>query len=147
MANISSVQVGSNQYGLRSTAILTGSIDSSSTSSALIATVSKITELTNGIYCSISNNQINASSGATLNVNSLGAKPIYDSTTNATIQGGIYNKDSSSLFSYSETMITGGCWIIYPNGSSGELIATIDANGLLTIQNAIYIENGDLTAY
>lgn len=148
MALISGVQANNNTYNLRSTAILEGTIDSSSTSSALKATVPKLSTLEQGVICLITNTVTSLSNGATLNVNNLGAKPIYDARYFTTINQGVFEPDSACLFSYDEdNWNNDGCWIIYPNPTDVQFIATLDNNGLLTITNVTYVSNADTTSY
>ena len=52
-------------------------VDSTSTSTVFTATVDGITALTDGVCVYLRNNKVNSASGCTLNVNGLGAKPIY----------------------------------------------------------------------
>ena len=160
MALISGVQVNDNTYGLRAEAIPTGSI-TSDTNGVLTATVPKITQLTPGIICIINNSFTLSQSIISLNVNSFGAKPIYDSMTNSTIRDFILKSNETFLFSYNETLLSTGCWILHHGPShcadlvdyspydpyeDSALIFTLELNGtsvslnrnFLSIQVAFY---------
>ena len=84
-------------------------IDSSSTSTVKTATVNGVAELSDGLFVYLKNNNVASASGCTLNVNNLGAKPIYLSTTGAAITTHL-SKNYTYLFIYNESRITGGCW-------------------------------------
>lgn len=71
---------GSDEAGGAATmalALPAGSIDATSTATVLTATVPGITELRDGVCCVLYNYGKASASGCTLNVNGLGAKPIY----------------------------------------------------------------------
>lgn len=92
-----------------------GTIDGTSTATEMTATVSGITALRDGITCVIVNNVVTSASGVTLNVNNLGAKPIYcfyDDTTQATT---FFTVGKTCMFVYDSTKVSGGCWnLMYP---------------------------------
>ncbi|MBR6407155.1 MAG: hypothetical protein IKS19_00975, partial [Clostridia bacterium] len=54
-----------------------GAVDSTSTSTAYTATIDGITELRDGVCVMLKNGVATSAAGCTLNVNNLGAKPIY----------------------------------------------------------------------
>ena len=54
-----------------------GQVDSTSTSTVFTATIDGITELRDGVCAYISNGVVASASGCTLNVNGLGAIPVY----------------------------------------------------------------------
>ena len=89
-----------------------GTVDSSSTSSLFTATIDGITELRDGVCFYLKNNKANSVSGWTLNINSLGAKPVYVPNylgTRSTTQfenGGFY------LFIYNTARVPEGCFDI-----------------------------------
>jgi len=123
MAYISAVKSPDNTtYDIKSyktAAIAYGTIDSGSTSTVLTATVDGITALYDGVCCYIENGVVTSASGATLNVNSLGAKPIYLSTASATAITTEFDENSTCLFVYNSTRVSGGCWDFFAP-SSGE---------------------------
>lgn len=84
-------------------------IDSSSTSTVKTATVAGVTALYDGLMVYLKNNNVASASGCTLNINNLGAKPIYLSTTGAAITSHI-SKNYTFLFVYNASRISGGCW-------------------------------------
>lgn len=86
-----------------------GQVDSTSTATAFTATVDGITELRDGICVCLQNGVINSASGYTININNLGAKPVYNSKSgNASVDA--FTNGSSYLFVYNSTRISGGCW-------------------------------------
>ena len=89
-----------------------GQVDSTSTSTAFTATVSGITELRNGVYCYLRNGVVNSTSGYTLDINNLGAKPVYSSLSNARTTT-VFTSASTFMFVYNETRVEGGCWDMY----------------------------------
>lgn len=97
----------------RSTAIPFGRVDSTSTSTVFTATVPGITELTDGTCVMLDNGVVTSASGFTLNVNGLGAKPVYSNLAAATRDTTIFNINYTMLFVYDETRVSGGCWVCY----------------------------------
>lgn len=98
-----------------------GECDSTSTSTAFTATVPGITELKDGVTMLLYNGVVTSASGFTININGLGAKPSYNNMTlgnpvtptNPTRDTTIFNINYAFLFVYSETLVSGGCWIGY----------------------------------
>lgn len=98
-----------------------GECDNTSTSTAFTATVPGITELKDGVTMLLYNGVVTSASGFTINVNGLGAKPSYNNMTlgnpvtptNPTRDTTIFNINYAFLFVYSETLVSGGCWIGY----------------------------------
>ena len=97
-------------HGIRAVAIPYGELDDTSTATVMTVTVPGITELKNGVICYIRNNVISSASGWTLNVNGLGAKPVYSSQAAATRMTTIFNVNYTDLFIYNEDRVDGGCW-------------------------------------
>ena len=118
MADISSIKLPSgNTYDVKDIfgrqSIPYGIVTSDSTT-VFTATVDGVTQLANGVCCMIrNNNKQTSASGWTLNVNSLGAKPVYNSMADATRDTTIFNKAYTMLFVYDEDRVDGGCWICY----------------------------------
>lgn len=81
-------------------------------STNFIATVPNVTKLTHGVCVYLKNSSANSATGFTLNVNGLGAKPVYD-TKLGTQSSTLFAKNTTYLFIYNENRITGGCWDIY----------------------------------
>lgn len=100
-------------------AIPYGEVDSTSTKTAYTATVDGITELKDGTAMLLKNGVVTSASGFTINVNGLGAKPVYNNMatgygeTNPTRETTIFNIAYTFLFVYSEDLVDGGCWICY----------------------------------
>ncbi len=98
-----------------------GECDNTSTSTAFTATVPGITELKDGVTMLLYNGVVTSASGFTIDINGLGAKPSYNNMTlgnpvtptNPTRDTTIFNINYAFLFVYSETLVSGGCWIGY----------------------------------
>ena len=86
-----------------------GHLDSTSTATVMTATIPGITELRDGVCVWLTNGVIASASGVTLNINSLGAKPIYNSLSGAVVTT-TFVAASTYLFVYNATRVTGGCW-------------------------------------
>lgn len=101
------------EEGVKAGAIPFGTVDSSSTSTAFTATVDGITELVDGTCIMLKNGVVNSTSGFTLNVNNLGALPVYSNLAAATRETTIFNVNYTMLFVYDSTRVSGGAWICY----------------------------------
>ena len=121
MADISKIKLPDNsEYNIKSKVtegIPYGVLDSTSTSTVMTATVEGITELRDGVCVLLYNGIITSATNVTLNINELGAKPIYST---------LYSKGNSSgkvatrfnvaytiLFVYSSDWVEGGAWLFY----------------------------------
>ena len=105
-----------------------GRVDSTSTATVFTATVDGITELTDGTCMLLKNGVVTSASGFTLDINGLGAKPVYTNLAAATAETTKFNSGYTMLFIYDESRVTGGCWICY-NGydsNSGSATALTD---------------------
>ena len=94
-------------------AIPFGKVDATSTSTIFTATVPGVTELKNGVACYLMNGVVTSASGFTLNINGLGAKPVYGTLAAATRSTTIFNINYTMLFIYNEDRVEDGCWDIY----------------------------------
>lgn len=95
-------------------AILYGTVDSASTSTAYTATVAGLEELVDGTCVMLHNGVVTSAAGFTVNVNSLGAKKCYSNLTNATQESTIFNVAYTLMFVYAEDLDEGnGGWWIY----------------------------------
>jgi hypothetical protein len=102
-------------------AIPFGELDSTSTSKVMKATVPGITSLADGTTVMLKNGVVTSASGFTININNLGAKPVYSNMatgnpitpTNPTRDTTIFNINYTMLFTYSEDLVSGGAWICY----------------------------------
>lgn len=90
-----------------------GQVDSTSTATVFTATVDGITELADGVCVMLKNGVITSASGCTLNVNNLGAKPIYHTNGEESRVGTSFNVAYTWLFVYNSTRVDGGCWDAY----------------------------------
>ena len=105
----------------KTSAILYGEVDSTSTSTAFTATVSGLTELADGSCIMLKNGVVTSAANFTINVNNLGAKPVYSNMatgnsvtpTAPTRESTIFNINYTLLFVYSSELVEGGCWINY----------------------------------
>ena len=131
MAYISKVKSPDNTtYDIKSyktQAIPSGAVADTSTATAFTATVDGIASLYNGVCCYLTNGEVTSASGATLNINSLGAKPIYLSNKASTGITTEFGENVTGLFIYNEDRVSGGCWDFIASGSEiPELIVTYD---------------------
>lgn len=100
----------SNAY--RTVSIPYGVLDGTSTSTAMTATVDGITELRDGVCMWLKNGTVTSASGVKLNINSLGAKPIYSSMSASSAVTTTFANGYTMLFVYDSTRVTGGCWVM-----------------------------------
>lgn len=125
MAYIQSITTTENQtYDIKSkvtAAIPYGECDSTSTSTAFTATVDGITALYDGVTVLLKNGVVTSASGFTININGLGAKPVYNNMetgnditpTAPTRDTTIFNINYTMLLVYSSDIVSGGGWICY----------------------------------
>ena len=98
-----------------------GQVDSTSTSTVFTATVPGISELKDGTCVVLQNGVVTSASGFTVNVNGLGAKPVYSNMatgnditpTAPTRETTIFNINYTLLLIYSSDLVSGGAWINY----------------------------------
>lgn len=90
-----------------------GQVDSTSTSTAFTATVNGITELRDGVCVYLQNGVVTSASGCTLDINNLGAKPMYASNAAASGVAKVFSSSYTMLFVYNSSRIEGGCWDMY----------------------------------
>ena len=88
-------------------------VDSTSTSTAFTATVDGITELRDGVCVYLQNGVVTSASGCTLDINQLGAKPMYASNAAASGVAKVFASTYTMLFVYNSSRIEGGCWDMY----------------------------------
>ena len=93
--------------------IPTVEVDSSSTSTAFTATVPNVTALVGGVSFFLTNGVVTSAANCTLNINGLGAKPIYQTMAAATRVSTTFNVAYTMLFVYNEDRVSGGCWDMY----------------------------------
>lgn len=97
----------------RTTSIPYGQCDASSTSTVYTATVPGITELRDGVCMWLKNGVVTSAAGFTININNLGAKPVYNNMAAATRDTTLWNVNYTMLFVYDSTRVAGGCWVLY----------------------------------
>lgn len=114
MAQISKIKLPSGtSYDVRALGIPYGALDSTSTSTVMTAQIANVTELYDGLTIMLKNGVVTSASGFTLNINGLGAKPVYYSTAAATRATTHFNSAYTWLFTYDSTRVSGGCWLAY----------------------------------
>lgn len=89
-----------------------GQVDASSTSTVFTAQIPGITSYYHGLTVILKNGVVTSASGCTLNINGLGAKPIYSSTSAATRVTSGWSSSYTMIFTYDETRVSGGCWVM-----------------------------------
>lgn len=97
----------------RTTSIPYGECDSTSTATVYTATVPGITELRDGVCMWLKNGVVTSASGFTININGLGAKPVYNNMAAASRDTTLWNVAYTMLFVYDSTRVSGGCWVLY----------------------------------
>ena len=107
MSNINSVKIGSTTYPIISQGIPYGIVDSTSTATAFTASIPGITEYTDGTTMLLKNGVITSAAGFTIDINGLGAKPVYSNMSAATAESTIFNINYTMLFVYDSTRIEG----------------------------------------
>ena len=116
MSKISKIAVPgvAEPYDIGTLSIPFGQVDSTSTDTAYTAQIEGITSLYDGVCVYLKNGVITSNkNGFTLNINSLGAKPVYDTLAAATRSGTVFNVDYTMLFIYNSSRVSGGCWDIF----------------------------------
>lgn len=98
---------------VKTNAILYGKVDSTSTSTVFTATVPGLTELYDGACVMLKNGVVTSATNFTLNINNLGAKPVYNNMAAATRESTGFNINYTILFVYDSTRVEGGGWIYY----------------------------------
>lgn len=103
-------------------AILYGKVDSTSTSTVFTATVAGLDALVDGTTIMLRNGVVTSAAGFTINVNGLGAKPVYNSLatgnsitpTAPTQDSTIFNINYTMMFVYvADDIVDGGCWLCF----------------------------------
>lgn len=107
----------------RAASIPMGQVDGTSTATVFTATVPGITELRDGVCMWLKNGVVTSAAGFTININGLGAKPVYGSLAAATASTTIFNTSYTMLFIYNSTRVSGGCWdVVYGYDSNTNTI-------------------------
>ena len=112
---------------------------SSVNNNAFDAIVPGVTRLRDGVCAYIRNDNTNTSAaGWTLNVNGLGAKPVYQSMADASAVTTTFNKAYTMLFIYNSSRVAGGCWDMFYGYYSTTNYNIRDAQAAKTASSAIY---------
>lgn len=121
--NALNLKLNTNGDAYRASSIPMGQVDSTSTATVFTATVSGITELRDGVCMWLKNGVVTSASGFTININNLGAKPVYSNLAEASRSTTIFNVNYTMLFVYNSTRVSGGCWdIVYGYDSNTNTI-------------------------
>lgn len=108
----------------RTASIPFGQVDDTSTATAFTATIPEITELRDGVCVYLKNGVVTSASGWTLNINNLGAKPVYQTMAAASRATTVFNVAYTMLFVYNSSRVEGGCWdMFYGYNSNDNTIA------------------------
>lgn len=110
-----------NGSAIKTAGIPYGECDSTSTSTAFTATIDGITSLYDGACVMLKNGVVTSASGFTIDINDLGAKPVYNNMatgndvtpTAPTRDTTIFNVNYTMLLIYSSDIVDGGGWICY----------------------------------
>ena len=95
-----------------------GQCDRTSTSTVYTATIPGITELRDGVCMWLKNGVVNSAANFTININNLGAKPVYSNMAAASRDTTLWNANYTMLFVYDSTRVEDGCWILYRGWNS-----------------------------
>ena len=108
-------------FANKAVAIPFGTVDATSTSTVLTATVDNFPEqLSDGVCAYIRNDAVASESGYTLNINGTGALPVYVSNADNTRSTTVFSASTTFLFVYNSSRVTGGCWDIYYGYNSND---------------------------
>ena len=98
----------------RTTSIPYGEVDKTSTSTNFTATIDGITELRDGVCVILKNGVVTSANGFTININNLGAKPVYSSMAASTRETTVFNSAYTIMLIYSTSLNNGdGGWWFY----------------------------------
>ena len=111
-ADNTSTYLEADETAYRGASIPFGIVDNTSTSTVFTATVPGITELRDGVCMWLKNGTVTSASGFTINVNNLGAKPVYSNQAAATRETTLFNVNYTFFFVYDSTRVEGGCWML-----------------------------------
>lgn len=94
-------------------AIYFGIVDGTSTATAFTATIADIPSYYDGLTVVLKNGVITSAAGFTIDINGLGAKPVYTNLAAATAETTKFNVNYTMMFIYDSTRIAGGAWLCY----------------------------------
>lgn len=122
-----------------STIIPYGKLDLTSTATDMTATVPGITELKSGVCVWLTNGVVTSTTNYTIDINGLGAKPVYSSQAAATRTTSLFNVNYTALLIYNEDRVEDGCWdYVYGYDSNTNTIGyQIRTNGVTMPMDSI----------
>ena len=143
-------------FAYHNAAIPYGEVDSTSTSTVYTATIPNITALEDGVCVLLKNGVVTSTTNFTININELGAKPVYSNMgtgnpttpTAPTRESTIFNINYTMLFVYSSTLVSGGAWICYTglpsitSSDNGKILIVSDGHWSLTSPITLYSGSG-----
>lgn len=129
-------------YSKKTFGILYGSVDGTSTATSFTATVPGLTAYTDGVAVMLKNGVVTSASGFKIDINGLGAKPVYNNMASATAETTLFNINYTFLFVYDSTRVTGGCWVLYRGYDSNT-----NTIGYQLRTNATVLKTADKTRY
>lgn len=102
-----------NGNATKTNGILYGAVDATSTSTAFTATIDGLDSYYDGATVLLKNGVVASASDFTININGLGAKPVYHSMGAATRVTTEFKVAYTWLLIYDSTRVDGGCWLAY----------------------------------
>ena len=111
-ADNTSTYLEADETAFKTASIPYGQVDSTSTATVYTATVPGITELRDGVCMWLKNGIVTSKSGFTINVNNLGAKPVYNNMAAAGRETTLFSVNYTFFFVYDSTRVSGGCWVL-----------------------------------
>lgn len=106
-------KLGTDETAYATASIPYAKVDGTSTDTEYTATVPGITQLRQGVSFWLENGVVTSASGFTININNLGAKPVYSNMAAATRDTTIFNVNYTMLFVYDADRVSGGAFICY----------------------------------
>lgn len=89
-----------------------GTVDPTSTATAFTATIAGITAYDEGLTVILKNGVVTSTTDFTININGLGALPVYTNLAAESRDTGIFNISYTMMFVY-ENRVSGGDWLCY----------------------------------
>lgn len=112
IANIASAAASRGSSDVASGLYL-GQVDPDSTATVFTAQIPGITAYYDGLAVLLKNGVVTSGAGFTIDINGIGAKPVYSNMAAATAETTIFNVNYTLLFVFDSTRVDGGCWICY----------------------------------
>lgn len=97
----------------KTNAIHYAQVDDTSTATKFTASIAGITSYYDGLTVLLKNGVATSAAGFTIDINGLGAKPVYSNMSAAGAETTLFNVNYTMLFIYDSTRVAGGCWILY----------------------------------